>query len=143
MGSPGKFNGIKKLSNIPSPSEVVMMTDAGAIPPLNDSPARPASTPGSDWTEELVQDPSSTSLKYSSYLIIPASYYGTSGYYYKSRAYASPFPRHLDTTNVLWADGHVKAMRPESIMSLKKAAGDSTVKPTSCFLADLGCSGGS
>lgn len=89
------------VTSVPRPATSVLMTDAGADYDATKSPT--------DWAEDdkcLFLDPA---------LIPPQTGgAGTSG---PSLACA-PLPRHMDTTNVLFFDGHVKAERIENFYTL-------------------------
>jgi prepilin-type N-terminal cleavage/methylation domain-containing protein/prepilin-type processing-associated H-X9-DG protein len=146
FGDPGEFNGIKTLAQMPSPSEVVMMADSGAIMPWRETPARSAGVPPETWKKIEVAEPSAgtgndPSRSYGNYILVHAGVQGASGYTSVSSAYGTVLPRHFSTTNVLWADGHVKAMRPAQIMAISSGASYAN-KPSSCFNPVLGCSGG-
>lgn len=47
-------------------------------------------------------------------------------------------PRHLETTNVLWADGHVKSQRVESFYVLPRS-GSTSLSASPCLDPDTGC----
>jgi prepilin-type processing-associated H-X9-DG protein/prepilin-type N-terminal cleavage/methylation domain-containing protein len=138
--------GVKTLAQLASPSETVAITDSAAIMPWRESPARSAGIPPEDWKKVEIAEPSTgtgndPSRSYSSFMVVYAGIQGSAGYTSVSTAYGAPMPRHMGTVNVLWADGHVKAMRPAQIMAIQSGA-DYKNKPSSCFNPALGCYGG-
>ena len=50
-------------------------------------------------------------------VVYPPSGWTLKGGTYGTNTYGSVDPRHLETTNVLWADGHVKSQKVVSLIS--------------------------
>lgn len=83
----------RAMASVQSPSTTVLATDGGASPDPN--------KPAPQWTQ-----------KQHSYLLdstTRADLIALSGG--DSASFGGPMARHLETANVLWADGHVKALR--------------------------------
>jgi prepilin-type N-terminal cleavage/methylation domain-containing protein/prepilin-type processing-associated H-X9-DG protein len=144
----GKEFGVKTVAQLQSPAEVVMVGDAGAVPPWADGGAGGGNDP-SDWKDAIIGEGSvgntvapwsvdPASRKYTAWLMVHS---GSGLFDAGTPVYATAAQRHLGTTNILWADGHVKAMRVAQITAVRSGAGYAS-KPTSCFNPLLGCSGG-
>ena len=112
IASPDVPTGGISLAAIMSPTTTVMVAETGSNISTSDDPLKWQPKPGSymlgDATSTYVAQPS-------------AVQYNTAG----------PIARHLETCNVLWADGHVKASRIEKFY---KSSG---VSP--CLRPETGC----
>jgi prepilin-type N-terminal cleavage/methylation domain-containing protein/prepilin-type processing-associated H-X9-DG protein len=126
----GAAAAFKPITAMPSPSTVIMMTDGGAIPPWREATPRPASTPPEEWTQQI------GTSKQAAYVLL----HPNSDIAFTNKSYGVPYVRHFNTTNVLWADGHVKAMRPAQIMGTTNiTSGASWTTTNSCFNPEIGC----
>jgi prepilin-type N-terminal cleavage/methylation domain-containing protein/prepilin-type processing-associated H-X9-DG protein len=105
------YSGIA-VASVPRPATSVLMTDAGAD--------YDATKPAAEWVEY----PCTPSSGVSPVLLDPAVSDPSSG----NRC--APLSRHLETTNVLFFDGHVKSMQGESFYT-------KTVTATSDWLDPL------
>jgi prepilin-type N-terminal cleavage/methylation domain-containing protein/prepilin-type processing-associated H-X9-DG protein len=85
------------IAALTNPTQTVMMCDIGTIPDSTKSPLQ--------W---LVKPASYLLDDYAAYW--PKQTPSGNG---SAANYGAPLARHLETTNVLWCDGHVKAMRVE------------------------------
>jgi prepilin-type N-terminal cleavage/methylation domain-containing protein/prepilin-type processing-associated H-X9-DG protein len=110
----GPSNAAYSIASVTNPVTTVMVTDAGTQPGTG--------TPNTDplkWTVKpypwLIDHATSTNVR-------ATSTTGNEGHL------AAPNPRHLETTNVLWADGHVKAQRVQTFYKI------STTSP--CLMRD-------
>ena len=94
------------LASLTNPTQTVMMCDIGAIPdankPVTQWIIKPASYILDDATGNTLATP--TTATASTYNI------------------GAPLARHLETSNVLWCDGHVKALRVEKFYNAKSGA---------------------
>jgi prepilin-type N-terminal cleavage/methylation domain-containing protein/prepilin-type processing-associated H-X9-DG protein len=90
-------------SSITNPAKTVAMTDIGSEPENGKSPE--AWDTSNEASGFLVDDTSSTK--------VPKSAGGSNSW-----AASAPAVRHLETTNVLWADGHVKSQKLDSFYQL-------------------------
>jgi len=106
------FTDSVSLAAIVAPSTTVMVTDTGTNPSTNSDPLLWEPKPGSwvlmDATIPAVNKPSSINYNV-----------------------AAPIARHLETCNVLWCDGHVKALR------IPKFYNQTGVSP--CLRSETGC----
>lgn len=105
------------LAALVAPTATVMATDVGRRPIENQvatawAEDKPLSFFVGDRTDTDVKGPNTGNGRWS----------------------AAPNPRHLDTTSVLWADGHVKSMRVEQIY-----VNTAATIASPCFRIDLGC----
>lgn len=149
---PGGLYGVKKLSQIALPSEVIMMADGGSVPPFGTGATEGGAGGGqdpSDWNEILLGEgtagnstapynQNAAARKYTAWILVHA---GSSLFDASLPTYGTPSQRHMGTTNILWSDGHVKAMKVAQVTELNASAGFDK-KPTSCFNPLRGCSGG-
>jgi prepilin-type N-terminal cleavage/methylation domain-containing protein/prepilin-type processing-associated H-X9-DG protein len=128
--------GLKTEPFVQNPSRVVMMTDAGSIPPWiagtdkqpNDVPT---GSPPEMWSRRQMED--AKGRKYTGSLtVIPGSSL------VNNLGFSAPRARHLGTVNVLWADGHVKAMKPLAIM-MGTSSTNYTTNTNSCMNPAVGC----
>jgi len=107
-----RFTDNVSLATIVAPSTTVMVTDTGTNPSTNSDPLLWQLKPGSwqlmDATIPAVNKPSSINYNV-----------------------AAPIARHLETCNVLWCDGHVKALR------IPKFYNQTGVSP--CLRSETGC----
>jgi prepilin-type N-terminal cleavage/methylation domain-containing protein/prepilin-type processing-associated H-X9-DG protein len=134
-------NAPKRLADISNPSEVVLVADAGTRPPWADSASStvPNGAPPENWELSISNEGSGAPGPYGYWAMVHAY----SSIVDNSFVFGTVAARHMGTTNVLWVDGHVKAMQPASIMGLSNTAASSyTRKPSSCWNPTLGCSGG-
>ncbi|RYX86684.1 DUF1559 domain-containing protein [bacterium] len=138
-GYTGNVGDFQKLSALQAPSKVIMMSDSGATPPWKDTPARPASTPPEQWTQKLATDSVTPSLKHGSYVLLHPNTGITTAW--TNANYGTIYARHFNTSNILWADGHVKAQRPEQIMNVTDIPSEFTNTLNSCFNPAVGCNG--
>jgi prepilin-type processing-associated H-X9-DG protein len=102
----GSANAGISLAALTNASTTVMATDMGTQPGTG--------TPATDplkWTTKpnawVLDDYVTSSSSYPEQQVVA----GATG---DGSNFAGPSPRHLETTNVLWADGHVKAQRVPS-----------------------------
>ena len=86
------------LAALTDPSKTVYATDGGSTPP-----AAASALPATEWPLK----PSSWVLDRVLNSFVTTAPAGSDNNF----MYAGPVPRHLETCNVLWADGHVKAQR--------------------------------
>lgn len=92
------------LAAIQFPSKTVMVTDIGGIP---------SAAPATTWAKK----PINTTVT-PPWILLDASVPNVTNTASADDAhFAAPLPRHLETSNVAFADGHVKAMRVESFYS--------------------------
>lgn len=94
------------VASLVSPSSTVMMTDSGSLQAGKSNSTQAVGTNPALWTKRLATDKHTTWI-----LITPTS----SNWSFTTVDYGAPIARHLETTNILWADGHVKSQRVESI----------------------------
>lgn len=141
---PGKTFGVKKGSQILRPAETVMLGDSGSVPPFASGGAGGGNDP-EQWNLAMDGEGSAGNggvahpeRHYVAWILVhPGStWFNDSGV----PSYGTPTPRHLGTSNILWADGHVKATKVDKVMDLTANA-DYTVKPTTCFNPARGCTG--
>jgi prepilin-type N-terminal cleavage/methylation domain-containing protein/prepilin-type processing-associated H-X9-DG protein len=99
------------VASVPRPASSVLMTDAGAD--------YDATKPGAEW----VEFPVTASTGSTPVFLDPASANPSSG----NRC--APLSRHLETTNVLFFDGHVKALRAESFYTTPVTATSDWMDP--------------
>lgn len=108
-----------KISAVNSVAKTVMVTDGGAIPDAATAPQSWSTEPGAFLIDDM------NPARDTAYLT------GTGSLYQLS--VSGPFARHLETCNVLWVDGHVKAQKIDSFYS----ATASTDSP--CLDPNTGC----
>ena len=94
------------VSSLQAPATTVMMSDSGSLPPGWAASTKPAGTPAHQWDKRIATDKHTTWV-----LVSPTS----TNLNFTTVDYGAPLARHLETANVLWADGHVKAHRVEKI----------------------------
>jgi prepilin-type N-terminal cleavage/methylation domain-containing protein/prepilin-type processing-associated H-X9-DG protein len=85
----------RSMSEVTDVASTVMATDIGAIPDV--------SKPSFQWTQE----PEGWVLDDMDTAEVAATGGGNNGHF------SGPNARHLETSTVLWVDGHVKSLRPE------------------------------
>jgi prepilin-type processing-associated H-X9-DG protein len=98
------------LPQINKPSDTVMMVDSGTLTASGQTPTQ--------WAFKF-----DATGKYTSWLLV----YNGSSLMTTSPNFGGPHPRHAEQTNVLWADGHVKARKVESFYTLP---GQTSTNPT-------------
>ena len=106
------------LASFASPSTVVEMTDGGAQL-LTTEP-----------------DPLKWAPKPSAFLTFPGSNFYITGSGANMVSWGAPLARHLETTNVLWADGHVKSQR---VNAFYYPGPNGAPNNYPCMRANLGC----
>jgi prepilin-type N-terminal cleavage/methylation domain-containing protein/prepilin-type processing-associated H-X9-DG protein len=102
----------RAIAAVPNSATTVLVTDGSAIPST--------STPAPTWVQ-----------KDAAYLLKPTVDNDVTTGGGQDYDYGAPHARHLEMTNVLWADGHVKASRIERFYN---ATGTSP-----CLQHDRGC----
>ena len=107
-------SGGQKLSVLVSPATTIAMTDMGANPSTSTNPL--------EWT-----------IKPAAFILGHAA--DSNVVSTTNNDNAAPLPRHLETTNVLYADGHVKSQRIEKIYNLPTVNGGYSP----CLQLDKGC----
>ena len=136
--------GFKNIAMMPSASKVIMMADGGSVPPWRESPAR-TNVPAEEWKLKTGAADSTTlgaanPLLYPPYVLThPNSIFLDKASSSYNDNYGAPFARHLGTVNILWADGHVKAMKPSNIENTVDATSEYTTSLNTCFNPSLGC----
>jgi prepilin-type N-terminal cleavage/methylation domain-containing protein/prepilin-type processing-associated H-X9-DG protein len=109
--------GGKNNAAIVNPSNTIMATDAGANP-ADTNGANPLKWPQKTFCSSWILS------QYNSVAVN------------NTNIESAPMPRHLDTTNALYVDGHVKAQRVEKIY-VQGTGTNSTNSP--CLNPDTGC----
>lgn len=111
------------LAKYAAPSNTVLAAEAGAQPVNN--------TASSTWTTRPNVTP----------ILLASWYAGTSlfvgaGFDYKTNGsqFTAPNPRHNGRANILWADGHVKTVLPESVF-----VNNTNNDKSPCFDPTTGC----
>ena len=108
------------LAALTNPTQTVMMCDLGAVPSTT--------TPPPEWVVKpasyILYDFTNSNLR-----ATPTGNGSTANY-------GAPLARHLETANVLWCDGHVKAMRVEKFWSTA-----STTTVSNCLRVDQSAPG--
>ena len=112
------------IASLVAPASTVMMTDSGSLQAGTVNSTQAATTNPALWTKRIAADKHTTWI-----LITPTS----SNWSFTTVDYGAPLARHLETTNILWADGHVKSQRVETIYPTGATA--------PCFLIARGCFG--
>ncbi len=128
----------KTLAQVVKPSQTVLMVDSGSTPAngerTDSSTRQPYGTPPHLWPARMHPTgrylPQMLGHSRSSLVRdLP-----TSGDIY----FGAPMARHLETTNVLWADGHVKSQRIESFY-VQPVGGSSSLSESPCLEPEIGC----
>ena len=96
----GPFNGSVSQAALASTATTVMVTDGGVVVDATQDPLKWTQTP-TNFATSPVPDLNDTAA--------------TAGQIFN---HGGPMPRHLETTNVLFADGHVKAQRVNSFYTI-------------------------
>jgi prepilin-type N-terminal cleavage/methylation domain-containing protein/prepilin-type processing-associated H-X9-DG protein len=108
--SPGGTSVGLLAAAIVSPSTTIIVTDGGALPVLG--------KPAIEWAAKpvawLLDD-------YADQAYVRTAGPSTGGSDSNNDNYGAPIARHLETTNALWVDGHVKAQRVESFYPIDAA----------------------
>ncbi|RYX80717.1 DUF1559 domain-containing protein [bacterium] len=91
----------RAMASVQSPATTVMVTDIGSIPVAGVDASKWVAEPGSATV------PSPFLLDNTTRAAVAATGAGDNA------DFSGPAARHLETTNVLWADGHVKSMKVE------------------------------
>lgn len=107
----GAVNVGTALARFTDTAKTIMITDSGALPKTGASALTWEAKPNS-W---VIDHASNTSVNAPNPPSINPQANAT--------IFAGPIPRHLETTNVLYVDGHVKAQRVESFYNSNTAAG--------------------
>ncbi len=112
------------LASIASPASTVMMTDSGSLQAGTTNSTQAANTDPSLWPRRVATD------KHTSWILVTPT---SSNWSFTTVDYGAPAARHLGTTNILWADGHVKSQKVESFYPTGQTA--------PCLLIARGCFG--
>ncbi|MBW3634910.1 MAG: DUF1559 domain-containing protein [Armatimonadetes bacterium] len=129
-GNPPNPPGLTPNRTLPAlvaPAQTVMFVDSGSTPPYAVPTVAPG-TPPDQWPLRL-----STS-GYTSWLLVNGG--SSTMNFATTRDYGAPRARHLETCNVLWADGHVKSQRVQTFWRIPESA---TLTPSPCLNPDTGC----
>jgi prepilin-type N-terminal cleavage/methylation domain-containing protein/prepilin-type processing-associated H-X9-DG protein len=113
------------------PASTVLMADAGTDPRTN--PTSPLLWPVKRATTKGAVAPAST-LGRTSWILVHAGS-STIGF----ADYGAPHARHQGQTNVLWADGHAKASRVESIYCFREQTTGAVCDPNQFFAGYSRC----
>ncbi len=119
----------KSLPELVKPTDTVMAVDSGTFAQLGVAPER--------WTPRL-----NPARRYTAWLLAHA---GSTLMTATNNDYGAPHARHSETTNVLWADGHVKASRIDRIYTLpgrevpNRPANAGTANWSPCLDPSYGC----
>lgn len=90
----------QSIASLTNAARTVAVVDAGAIPQASVNPTKWVAEVNAPWVLDQA-----TNAK------VPGT---NAGGVADGDVYTAPNPRHLETTNVLWADGHVKSQRVET-----------------------------
>ena len=101
----GPSNPAVALSQITSPATTVLVTDLGGVPSTTTAPSLWTTEPQSCLLNDIISDNNVVNT----------------GVDNGAALTSAPLARHLDTTNVLWQDGHVKAQKVESFYVISGA----------------------
>ena len=105
IGGNGSGTLNKPLPAFVKPAETILITDSGAVPTTGVSPEK--------WPLKTGLD--ANGKKRVPYLLLHAGSSTVIKDTTSNPPYGAPMARHLETCNVLWADGHVKALRVDKI----------------------------
>ncbi|HEY3328586.1 MAG TPA: DUF1559 domain-containing protein [Capsulimonadaceae bacterium] len=106
----------KQLSQVVNPAKTILAADLGGAPSPTTRPE--------DWVKEpgaWILDNCYTGPSYASGTVASPSMLG--GYGTNDPIYSGPSARHSGMCMVLWADSHVKAMKPEAIYNAQNVQG--------------------
>jgi prepilin-type N-terminal cleavage/methylation domain-containing protein/prepilin-type processing-associated H-X9-DG protein len=107
-----------KLTALANASKTVMVTDGNAIADLTKPPAQWDWTNTADAPSNLIDHANNTKV--------------TGNVTFNDNMASAPSARHLETSNVLWADGHVKSQKVESFYVCSAAVSPCLDPTTGC-----------
>ncbi|PQV63344.1 prepilin-type processing-associated H-X9-DG domain-containing protein [Abditibacterium utsteinense] len=113
------------MAAVSSPATTVIVTDAGAIP-VNGLDATKWVAKNSNPSPFLIDRTNRASVA------------GNSGSG-DDADFSAPIARHLETSNVLWADGHVKSLKVEKFYNAGAPASGAGAGANTCLDPSTGC----